>query len=140
MKIDYKQLFELPYWFSSNPGFLSDQTATGFAVFFSLFFIAWFLLIRQEKIRASSKPKRIILEKIKTLLLTMGVCGYMLLFFSYQAVPILSMRFLFLLWGLCAVLWAYLIWNFTATEIPLMRDEIQKKEQLAKYTLRKKPA
>ncbi len=140
MNIDYPQMFELQYWFSANPGFLSDATAIGFAIFFGLFFVAWFLLFRYAKFNPLDKPQRIVAGKVKTMLLMMGFIGYVLLFFSYQAVPLLSMRFLFLVWGLGAILWTYLIWHFATTAVPHMRDAIQKKEQMAKYTLRKKPA
>lgn len=134
-------MFEVQYWFSANPGFLSDPAAIGFAIFFGLFIVAALARVQYfAKLESLDKPLRMIIGKVKTLLLTMGSVGYLLLFFSYQAVPFLSMRFLFLLWGVSTILWAYLIWHFTATQMPAMRDAIQKKEQMAKYTLRRKPA
>jgi hypothetical protein len=140
MKIDYKQFFELNYWFSPNPGFLSDPIAIGFGVFFSLCMIQGFALVRQIKSPSLDAPRKSVVRKIRTLLVTMGMIGYVLLFFSYQAVPFLSMRFLFLVWGLGAVLWAYLIWHFAVTRVPAMRDALEKREQMAKYTLHKRPA
>ncbi len=139
MRIDYKQFFELQYWFTPNPGVLSDPATIAAAIFFGFFIAARVALAFSPKYSPSvlDRPGALLMGKISTYLVTMGIVGYLLLFFSYQMVPFLSMRFFFLLWSLSAVLWAYMIWQFGATEVVRMRDEIQKKEQLGKYTLKK---
>ena len=139
MKIDYKQLFELNYWFTLNPGFLSDPATIACAVFFTLFILGRVVIAFSPKYSSThlDKPGTLLVKKINTFLVTMGISGYLLLFFAYQMVPILSMRFLFLLWGLAAVIWAYSIWHFYATDVPRMRSEIEKKAQLGKYSLKK---
>lgn len=139
MKIDYKQFFELSYWFTANPGVLSDATTIAAAVFFGLFIVARVALAFSPRYSpaALDKPGTLLMGKITTYLVTMGILGYLLLFFAYQMVPFLSMRFFFLVWALGAVLWAYQIWYFAATEVVRMREEIQKKEQMGKYTLKK---
>lgn len=137
--IDYRQLFDLQYWFTFNPGFLSDPATIGFAIFFALFFVAsaaLSMMARKKKIAQDPADVKV-LGKIHTLLLTMGGIGYLLLFFSYQAVTLLSMRFLYLLWSLGLAIWAYLIWQYVATEVPRIKDEREKKRQLEKYTLKK---
>ncbi len=139
MKIDYKQFFELQYWFTPNPGVLSDPTTIAAAIFFGLFIAARVALTFSPKYSPSAldRPGTLLIGKITTYFVTMGIVGYLLLFFSYQMVTFLSMRFLFLLWALSAVLWAYQIWHFAATDVVRMREDIKKKEQLGKYTLKK---
>lgn len=137
--IDYQQFFDLQYWFTLNPGFLSDTATIGFAIFFGLFFVAFVclsMMVRKKKIAADPEDRNII-ARVNTLLLTMGIIGYLLLFFSYQAITLLSVRFFYLIWGLGVAIWAYLIWHFAVTEVPRLKDEKEKKKQLEKYTLKK---
>ena len=139
MKIDYKQLFEFQYWFTPNPGVLSDPTTIAAAIFFGLFIAARVALAFSPKFSPATldRPGTLLTGKVTTYLVTMGIVGYLLLFFAYQMVAFLSMRFLFLVWALGAVLWAYWIWHFAAIDVVRMRGDIQKKEQLGKYTLKK---
>ncbi|MBI2484085.1 hypothetical protein HYV71_02785 [Candidatus Uhrbacteria bacterium] len=137
--IDYQQFFDIQYWFTLNPGFLSIPATIGFAVFFGLCISASLgltLMARKRKI-ASNPADKVVLAKTNTLLISMGIIGYCLLFFSYQAIPIFSMRFLYLVWGLGFAIWAYVIWHYAATEVPRIKDEREKKRQLEKYTLKK---
>jgi len=139
MMIDYKQFFDIQYWFTFNPGFLSDAAAIGFALFFGLFLaipICLSMMARKKRIATDPADKKV-LGKVNTLFATMGVIGFLLLFFSYEAVPMLSMRFSYLLWGLGLAIWLYFIWHYTATEVPRIKDEREKKKQLEKYTLKK---
>lgn len=140
MKIDYQQFFEASYWFTANPGFLSEATAIGFFIFFTVCAGSGVVLFLHPKFRQLDKPQRLLISKARAGLITMGSIGYILLFFSYEAVPLLSMRFLFLLWGLGALLWAYLVWHFAATQLSLLIETLQKKAQLSKYSLQKRRA
>ncbi|MCX6795922.1 MAG: hypothetical protein NTW06_00290, partial [Candidatus Falkowbacteria bacterium] len=58
--------------------------------------------------------------------------GLLLLFFTYELLPFLSTRILFLIWGIGMLIWLYFIAR-NLIEIPSLRKERAKEKEYHKY-------
>lgn len=72
-------------------------------------------------------------ERAGTLLLTMGLIGLLLCFFTFESVPILSMRIWLLVWLASALAWIWSIARYVQVDIPAKRELMAKRERLNKW-------
>ena len=73
-----------------------------------------------------------ILRKLSNFCLGNVVIGLIILFFSYEMVPLLSSRFWFLIWGIEMAVWLFFIFRITR-EIPKKKEEMEKDKEFKKY-------
>lgn len=132
-------LLDIRYWFTINPGLVSDKMAIAFVVFFSLFIIAKLLLrfMGRQYITNLSKYHHSALYRIENACLTMGLLGLLWTFLSYETIPFFSGRFWFLFWGIGLVVWAYIIFYYIRFEIPAFLEKDKNRAQLNKYLPKK---
>jgi hypothetical protein len=71
--------------------------------------------------------------KLVHLFTTIGILGYVYLFFAWQGVVLLGGRFWLLILGLVFVVWLGFIIKYFITEVPTKRQEIEKRRQIEKY-------
>ena len=86
----------------------------------------WIIIKKTDKFLAR------VLRKVKTLSVTMGVIGFVFLFFRYEYIPLFSRRFMYILWVLMAGVWA----GFLAVEfrkIPKRRKDAEEVDQIKRY-------
>ena len=121
--------FTLNYWFSMTAGSLQKNAQIGF-VFFLIILLGIFIYSFLRK-----KNKGIYL-KIWTKLASFGftnlIIGLFLLFFTYENVPFLSMRFWFLLWLTGMAFWLNLIYK-ECKIIPQIKEKRKQEEEFKKY-------
>jgi len=72
-------------------------------------------------------------ERAGTLLLIMGLVGLLMYFISYERVPVLSMRALYLVWLFGLGLWAWSLYRYVKIEIPSKRSMAAEREKLTKW-------
>ena len=60
------------------------------------------------------------------------IIGLVLLFFGYETLPFLSMRFFVLLWGIGMIVWLMFIFKIF-NEIPRIKEKMAKEDQYKKY-------
>ena len=77
-------------------------------------------------------------NRIGKLLVTMGFLGFILFFFSYQNIVLLSARFWFLAWGLGLIVWAVFILQYVVKVVPKERAAMSEKAEMDKYLPKKK--
>ena len=137
--MDLKQLFELNYWLTPNPGLISTTTAILFAVFFGLFIALKFVgkAIYVTKKKEISGPERKLIRMLESMLLTMGFFGLLWLVFSFESLPLLSGRFWILIWIASLVAWLYFIARYAFVEMPEVLQKIRDREHLEKYLPKK---
>lgn len=136
--MNWQEIFSLKFWFSAQPGPLMVTMSQILLVAFALCLaaaISFFLLARASK--ASTVTAKLY-KKIQSLFTTLGVVGFIILFFFYQQVPFLSSRFWLLIWVLIAIVWAGFIGQFGFIEAPRRKAELKKKAELEKYLPKKK--
>lgn len=72
-------------------------------------------------------------KKLGQWLYSFGVVGLILIFFKQQMTPYLGMRFWFVLWLLAWLIWLIFIVKYIVIEIPIIKREQIKKQELEKY-------
>ncbi|MFH0840752.1 MAG: hypothetical protein V1865_02105 [bacterium] len=124
-------LLTLSFWFNSRPEPLTALFQNLILVF-AILMIALFIL---TKIITNRKPKTIyhkVWLKLATFSLSNAILGFLLWFFSYEMVPVLSAKFLLGLWGIGIIVWIILIIK-QIKKIPQRREQIAKEKEFKKY-------
>ncbi|MDD2807631.1 MAG: hypothetical protein PHW95_03890 [Patescibacteria group bacterium] len=72
-------------------------------------------------------------RKFFNLFLTMGLIGFVYLFFAWQGVVLLSSRLVLLAWAIISVIWLLFILKYIIIEVPKTRKQLQARRQFEKY-------
>lgn len=67
------------------------------------------------------------------LLLTMGILGYVYLFFAWQDIPLLAGRFWLLIWLVTVLVWQAFILRYLFFVVPKLRRDIDQRRKFEKY-------
>lgn len=130
--IDYLQYFLNPsHLFSLRPPLMTSRAVIILAVIFGLCIVTALVLKFVLKTTDSFKIKS--QRKAVSMLGTMGILGYVYLFFAWQGAALLSARFWLLLWLAVLLVWAGFIIKYLKFEAPKKRAEIDKQRQFQKY-------
>ncbi|MBI5229837.1 MAG: hypothetical protein HY981_00865 [Candidatus Magasanikbacteria bacterium] len=119
------------YWFTNVPE-MGAPALWGQAVFYALLVIGnfaieyWILMKKPDRFLAR------VLRKVKTLALTMGIIGFVFLFFRYEYIPLFSRRFMYIVWILMTGAWAgFLVLEFR--KIPQRRKDAEEVDRIKRY-------
>ena len=122
-------LFTLKYWFTMNAGSSEPLAQKGFIVFLILLFgLAIYA-------RLKKKGKGIyfrVWNRLTSFASTNVIIGLFLLFFTYEGVLFLSIRFWFLIWLAGMIFWLQVIYK-DFKKIPELREKRQQEEKFKKY-------
>lgn len=90
-------------------------------VVFILFFVLGIVghLVAERK--GSDRFVREFGHRISTLLVTMGLLGTLLFFFSFEQVRLFGARFWYPLWMITVLAWTLIIFRYLKRDVPLMR-------------------
>lgn len=109
------------YWLTMNPpevgGLLGTIVFVVFVVFFVLGIVGHLVAERKE----SDRFVRTAGHKISSLLVTMGLLGVLLFFFSFEGIRMFGARFWYPLWVILVLLWFFLIVRYLKRDVPLQR-------------------
>lgn len=125
-------MLSLDYWFSIRPIPFTPAVERGLLVFFAVFAVVGIAAYLVPLKRGFSKPAKRALSRFASLLTWSGITGLILWTFSYQQVPALSMRFLFVLWLIWPIWGFYAIYRYLWVELPKkekMREERIEREK-----------
>jgi len=124
-------LLSLHFWFNLRPGAFLPATQNFFTTAVAVLF---FLAIASSYLK--KKDKKGIYRKVWHGLyyfsITNVFIGLVLLFFTYEMVPMLSARFWFLFWAVGMIIWLYFILRNLRT-IPKRRAELELEKEYKKY-------
>lgn len=132
--IDFQPLLKLSYWFDRRPPAIEQNFQTFFFYFFGAMLVL--ALVINVLVRKKKKEDPWVaqgFQKISSWCLSMGISGLALIFFSFERLPVLSMRFLFILWIIGAIVWAVFIIKFFVKKIPAEKRKIKEHQTLKKY-------
>ncbi len=130
MRADMGNLLKLSFWFNMTPGSLTQGTLRLIVVFLISLFIGavFFKILKNRKRNLYNK----IWNKLHLFSLSNLIVGLFLLFFSYELLPFLSMRFWLLLWGISMIVWLVFIFRIF-NEIPKIKEKMVKEDEYKKY-------
>lgn len=118
------------YWFNYRPNALEGGAQKAFIVFLLLLLVGFGLFHYFKKNKKGLYIK--IWKSLESFAMTNLIIGLLLLFFTYELVPFLSARILFLIWGAGMALWLGLIAR-KFFEIPKIKEERVKEQEFKKY-------
>ena len=131
-------LLTLSYWFSIRPVPFGPVAERALLIVFAAFVlvgVASYLVLLK---RGLSKTAKRAIGKFANLLTWSGIVALILWTFSFQGVPILSMRFLYVPW-LIWVLWGfYAIYRYLWVEVPEKRKMYAEFQEKQKWLPKKK--
>ncbi len=136
---DSATFFDYHYWINFHPVPLGPSLVGGAVIFFAWFLIAALALrIAARGMRKNDPLKTDVLRRFSKLLAATGALGLLFLFFAYEQLPLLGMRFWFLL---LLALFLILLGRAVAhvvREYPRLRAELDERARLERYLPKKK--
>jgi len=131
--IEYlKYFFNLNHLFNLRPGVMHNQAIIILAVAFGLLIILGIVskvLVTKTKDGLKVKGWR----RLFHLSLTIGILGFVYLFFAWQGVSLLASRFWLIILGLTALVWLGFIAKYLLWDVPKLRKGIEEKRKFEKY-------
>lgn len=120
------------FWFSTMPVPLLPNIFMIFLIVFCAMVAAAIIIAIVFKVKNFDLYLKRLAKKITPFLATMGVIGLIWLFANSQRTPLLSMRFIFILWVIGCGVWMYFIFRYVK-KIPELRKELKEKQDFEKY-------
>ncbi len=101
--------------------------------FFVLLFVLGVLTKAFAPLRFTDRYALEVISKVTTLLITMGLIGMVLYFFSFERIRFFGARFWYPLWFLATMLWSVSILRYTKRDMPLKRQQVIERQEKRKY-------
>lgn len=105
-------------------------------ILFGFFALLLVLGIVTKMVAGSRTSDRYLLEltsKVTTYLVSLGLLGVFLAFFSFERIRFFGARFWYPLWLLMAVLWGISLVRYAKREIPARREQSMEQKAKQKY-------
>ena len=132
------QIFLPSYWFTFNPALVDGIIGNCVFGFFVLLFVLGIVTRIVASQRALDRYLQKVVTQSVTLLITMGLLGVALYFFSFERIRFFGARFWYLLWLVGLVFWVYRIVRHVKDEIPAARQRAHEQKEKQKYFPSKK--
>ncbi len=113
--------FQPSYWFTTQPPEVTGTLGTILFVLFVLCFVLGIVGRIVTDRKEQDRFKREIGGRISTLLITMGLLGILLYFFSYERAHFFGARFWYPVWAIIVGVWAYYIVRYVRQDVPAMK-------------------
>jgi len=122
------------YWLNPRPVPLGPSLVGGILAFFSWFLVvAVVLLLIARGMKKDNPLKAGIFRRFSRLMAYTGTIGLLLLFFAYEQLPLLGMRFWVLLLFFLFIGWLARIVVYIVRDYPRKKTDIDERKRLEKY-------
>lgn len=125
-----QNLLTLSYWLDLSGGSLEKKAQIVFIGFLIVLFIAYLFLFFFKKNKKGIEKK--VFGRIGSLIILNFIIGLLLLFFTYEELPLLSARFWFLVWIVEIGLYIYSI-NDSYKKAKKLQGNRIKEDEYKKY-------
>lgn len=130
--LDYLRYFFNPtHLFSIQPPVMHQPAITIMAGVFGLLLLGG--LFSRVSSRGVDSLKAKGLKRLGNLGVTMGLLGYLYLFFAWQRAVLLGARFWLLIWLLVTLTWLLFVLKYLVLEVPTKRREIDQRRRFERY-------
>ena len=126
-------LLTLAYWFQLQPPVFVPWAGRFMVIAFTAMAAVGILAKVVGVKKSQDKFMRRAIERAGSLLLIMGLLGLLMYFFSYERVPLFSMRAFYLLWLIGLAAWAWQLYRYLKVEIPAKRAMQAEREKINKW-------
>lgn len=135
----YAPFLNWKYWLNPHPVPLGPSLVGGIFAFFGWFIIATIVLrLVAYSLKKKDGLKAGIFMRFARLMSTTGFLGLLSLFFSYEQLPLLAMRFWFLLLFIMFTAWLLRIAIYVVRDYPAMRDRVAERSRFERYLPKRK--
>lgn len=121
------------YWLTLQPpqvGGLAGSILFGvFVAFFILGIVGRIVVDR----KGNDRYKKEVGSRISSLLITMGLLGIILFFFSFEEVQLFGARFWYPLWIIATLVWVFFLVRFVQRDVPAKRAREESLKAQGKY-------
>jgi hypothetical protein len=123
-------ILSIRMWTNIRPGSLQPEYQKLLLLIVAVLFIfsIVFNLLKNRKRNLLNK----IWQKLANFSVSNFIISVLLLFFTYELVPFLSMRLWFLFWGIEMLVWLFFVVKIFL-KIPELKEKIKKEEEFKKY-------
>lgn len=125
--------FQPTYWLTLQPpevGGLAGNVLFGVFVAFLVLGIIGRIVVDR---RGDDRYKKEVGSRISSLLVTMGILGVILYFFSFEEVQLFGARFWYPLWIIATLVWVFFLVRFVKRDVPAKRAREESLRAQAKY-------
>ena len=121
------------FWFSLQPAEVGGWIGTSIFVIFLLMGIAGVVARIVAAQKLDDRYMRMMGNRFGTLLITMGMLGVVLYFFSFERIRLFGSRFWYLLWLIGLIVWIVLLVRYMKKNIPAMKEQAEARFEKRKY-------
>ncbi len=129
----FNNLFDPSFWFTLRPAEVGGISGSLIFGFFLLLFVLGIVsrIVAAQKL--DDRYARMLGGRIGTMLVTLGILGVLLYFFSYERIRLFGSRFWYLFWVIGLIVWAGFIVRFAKKTIPELKQKEGIRAQMRKY-------
>ena len=130
-------LLQPTYWLTLQPpevGGLLGSIVFGVFVLFLVFGIIGRIVVDRS---GEDRYKREIGSRVSTLLVTMGILGVSLFFFSFEGIQLFGARFWYPIWIVATIVWAFFLVRYMKRDVPAKRAREESLREQGKYLPRR---
>lgn len=136
--IDWSVLTSAGFWLAGYPGRMTQPLAIGLLVLFAVCLVAAVVLSMVRELAHTSSAFKRLFKRLQTFFTTLGLVGFVILFFFWQQVPYLSSRFWLLVWLVVGLVWLGFIGRWGFIELPRSRAEAAARREREQYLPKRK--
>jgi FtsH-binding integral membrane protein len=133
-----RELLTLHYWFSIRAIPFQPAIERGLLLFFGAVTVTGLVISLALLKKGYAKPIKRSLGRIASLFTWSGAAGLALWAFAYQGVPVLSMRFFYVLWAAWVIFGLYSVFRYVWIEVPRKRKMYEERIEREKWLPKKK--
>ena len=126
-----KYFFNPRHIFSIRPEAMQPRAVQTLLLIFGLLIAA--SIVSRVLARGKDKLNAKGYQRLAQLFLTIGIVGYVYVFFAWQGAALLGSRFWLLILAAVTIAWLVFIIKYLIKEAPQRRQEIERKRQIEKY-------
>ncbi|MFH1047434.1 MAG: hypothetical protein V1738_03980 [Patescibacteria group bacterium] len=130
----YAALLDYRYWINPRPIPLGPTLVDSIVAFFGWFLLASIVLYFVSRhVRKNDRLMEDVVRRFARLMLLTAFLGYLFLFFAYEQIPLLGMRFWFLLLFFVFSFWLVRAIVFAVRDYPEIRQHEADRLRFKKY-------
>ncbi|TAL50623.1 hypothetical protein EPN81_02380 [Patescibacteria group bacterium] len=125
------------YWLTLQPpevGGLLGSIVFGLFVLFLILGIIGRIVVDR---RGGDRYKREVGSRVSTLLVTMGILGVILFFFSFEGIQLFGARFWYPIWMIATIVWVFFLVRYMKRDVPVKRAREEMLKEQGKYLPRR---
>jgi amino acid transporter len=123
-------LLSLKFWLNIRPGALLPIYQKALIIFIVV--LAVLILVFTVLGKRKSNLYNRIWRSLRSFSISNVIIGLLILFFTFETVPLLSARFWFIVWGVEIVIWLFFVLRIFV-EIPKKKERLEKEKEYNKY-------